>query len=284
MPQDKTKEIIDLIPEVYYDLIARVTPGAIFLIGLSFLYSQNLVHLIKQTSLKTQLGFLIVFFLLSYFLGILFHSISRNFFYSFWRMAWKALKEEDKIRIEDMLSPIGCIISVEEDPLYYDYHMHSYIKAKDPSLGSVVAKMRGEAFLFSNLSIGLYILILIAIFYSFPKLTFAKNDLVLLGIFCYFILLGFLIFILADRTGARIACLLIGILIGSLIALSIYCTPLQQPTHLWPVAIFFLSFLSVLWASYDRIKAYVGRSSVYVLIIHNKNNGVARNKTGFDDR
>jgi len=80
MKNNNKKSFIAIIPEVYFDCMSRVTPGAIFILGffiLKFEYFEifNISSLINM-NIGVASGVMALFLLVSWFLGIFFSAIS----------------------------------------------------------------------------------------------------------------------------------------------------------------------------------------------------------------
>ena len=74
-------DLLKLIPQLFYDLIARIIPGAISAIIISFIFEVNAFNLLHEllqvgTLQKSVFFFISITFLLSYFAGHLLSHLS----------------------------------------------------------------------------------------------------------------------------------------------------------------------------------------------------------------
>jgi hypothetical protein len=187
MTTNDKKSLAALIPEIYYDLIARVIPGAVFIIAgfviLKFKYSLiNEVINLKEINFGMASFILIIFLILSYSCGMFFSSISFLLLHLIYPLkiffewiGWKNIRKDDELikLISSKINISGIKEKLQKNPKDFDRYIRNYIKIKDISLGSIIEKMRAEIFLFSNISLAFFILFLAIIInpYNNFKLT-----------------------------------------------------------------------------------------------------------------
>lgn len=168
MTNNNRKSLIGQIPELYYDIIARVTPGAIIVFSFiilkySFIIKIKIINL-KDIATGFVLLVLIIFFIISYSVGMLIHAISQHLLRIFFieKYAWKKIKESDAFI--DLIVNIPNIYAnkdeIKKKPQKFDRYIHDYIKTKNHTLGPILAKARAEAYFCSSLLAGFFILLL----------------------------------------------------------------------------------------------------------------------------
>lgn len=180
MLKDNKSIFLALIPEIYYDLIARVTPGAIFILGFlslkyKYLFKIEILNL-EKINIGAATCILVLFLIISYFFGMFFYTLSHYPFklkcLKVQDYAWKNVKNNEELK--DLIA--NCLnISdkqkelLEEKPQEFERYMLDYIKDVNPDTGSIIAKMRAEAFLFSNCFVGFIILFLVTLLHPIQE-------------------------------------------------------------------------------------------------------------------
>lgn len=164
--------LLALIPEIYYDLIARVIPGAVFIFAFIMIKYKCVFLIITQYLEDITIGaascILGSFLVTSYFLGMFFYTLSHYPLRSGWikiqNYSWKHVKKDlvlmeliaESLKLDDKKKEL-----LQEKPHEFERYIQDYIKAKDMNAGAIIAKMRAEAFLFSSLFVAFIILFLI---------------------------------------------------------------------------------------------------------------------------
>ena len=174
-------DALTLIPQLFYDLIGRITPGATLLIS-SFMLLQGpneaIRHLTTWSSQTTESGgpiykdlptglILLGNLLVSYVLGSLLASV-------WFRLSAKVLDQKNRERIQEAFEcmsktkleqiDFNKIGNVDKVALVYDYIQLLYPKA-----GARLAKLRAEQLMGGSLSIGAILLSLLYGFYYHDK-------------------------------------------------------------------------------------------------------------------
>ena len=148
--KEKSKEtfggLASVIPQVFYDVIARIIPGGIILIILFVLSKGNIENSLESTKTyfsaeKSMSSFLFfcLWVLLSYGLAIL-----------MWRQIdwYNLLFDREKFRKKG--------ISASK----YDSYLYDYIKTKDSAAGARITKLSAEIHMTEVFSVGIFYTIL----------------------------------------------------------------------------------------------------------------------------
>jgi hypothetical protein len=162
---------LSLIPQIFFDLIARITPGMILLLLLppSFLGPQRAIKLMLSYSEKgsllniTSLLILIVF---SYLLGFILGQLYTIFF---GKIAKKSRNERNFKSIKDSIDENNKIRKLyNEEELKYtpeqlppSYVMHDYLRFFSPSEAYRLLKLRAESRLCEVLLLGFSLLFIL---------------------------------------------------------------------------------------------------------------------------
>jgi len=167
-----------LIPEVYYDLIARVPAGGFVVLALLGLYHPELYRTVIEGKIETGVAVLLVFVfsVLSYAVGLLLSPLGNWIVERFWCriFAEASCKYKDLIPgiMKDLaiayyplptkgssenssseLAPEQISTSDQYGRIYRQ--LHEFLKEADPQAKVVLPKMQAEAALCANLTAGL---------------------------------------------------------------------------------------------------------------------------------
>jgi hypothetical protein len=144
-----TKSLADIVPSVYYDLIARICPGAGFWITLSIGSSE----VRKVYDLEKAVGAsLVLFILISYLAGIVLSGFC---------LVWDALSYKLLSALKSLHDPLGLTkTGITKQWQVVAEKMESVAKvSQDP--GRIVTKALAEVALCQNLLSGLFVLLAI---------------------------------------------------------------------------------------------------------------------------
>jgi len=160
-----------VIPEIYYDLIARVPAGTLLFLVIASGGQPSLGKLISATSVGSAAVFLTLVLLAGYSSGILITRLGslfhRTYRYRIWRRvlggergyAGLITTFNNQFPTLNLPTDDGGRVAVAmlqaEDVDRLDRVMHDYLKAKDPQAKVLLPKMRAEAALCDHLFVAL---------------------------------------------------------------------------------------------------------------------------------
>ena len=129
-PQQKAMKVAVTIPQIFYDLIARVVPGFLFLLALNFQLSATGVEVIQlPTSSSNSIAlvlYALVYGILSYLMGWVLLAFT-----------FGSLRDRIKEKLKSELNLEEDSISISE--------MYQRVRIKDEAVGFRIVKLRAEA-------------------------------------------------------------------------------------------------------------------------------------------
>lgn len=164
---------LSLIPQIFFDLIARIAPGfaSILLITLSIAGPEKvLTELTKSTSpnyFSVSVILLVASYLFGFVLTYLWGAIIENPFKKKVAPKIKKYTEEaltDHAKVSKILVNTAIPISIKDLPAVHE--MHNQIRNKSESEGYRLLKIRGEVRLCQNIVIGTTISFFLNLFYG----------------------------------------------------------------------------------------------------------------------
>lgn len=183
---------INIIPQVYYDLIARLIPGAIILLSTATIYygpnimANNIKNLIgyKDTVIHTSFTFIMIFSLLSYTVAILAMGIWSLFVKLSKKTNLVFLKDDDILlnetqnKLKNDLQNASQIVQIREDPHTLQVpslaFIYDFIRFRAPDVGARLVKVRAECHMCAVLVTGLTILSIIHLIILILNPTISK--------------------------------------------------------------------------------------------------------------
>jgi len=154
-----------LIPEIYYDLIARVPAGAVLFLAIVLIGGQYSPDQLKSENFGSATVILVLLLLFSYALGILITPLASAFHRRYREAVWRqALCEHNYCSLVQLLEArfhlglpkdqSGQVQLNSFQRKHYDRLdrlMHDYLKGADPQAKVILPKMRAEASLCDQL-------------------------------------------------------------------------------------------------------------------------------------
>jgi hypothetical protein len=185
----------NIIPQIFYDLIARVTPGAIILIigYLTFSGPGKAIKNIISASSKLNIfnfGMFVLGFILSYILGTI--------LYELWAITFKKAQEkwsEEKIRntidlaidyhnkMRDVLGVKPLKVTKDDLPRYHI--MHDHLRRNSEAEAYRLLKLRAEQRLGQVLFMGFFLLSIINVGYWISEVKLLVIDRAFLEVFLF---------------------------------------------------------------------------------------------------
>ncbi len=157
----------DWIPQIFYDIIGRIVPGAMLIIigSILFVNEDDLLALVKTIFLDSEISSLFVFFvfiLASYFIAILMGSF--GFFIKFKEWEEQSENKYSENYFKDKINTEKKMVSLIYDALHIKY----------PQAAARCAKLRSEKLLCRTLISGLAIFFVIwGLRYLFASVEFS---------------------------------------------------------------------------------------------------------------
>jgi hypothetical protein len=170
MPQDQIRKAsgnLSLIPQIFYDIIARVVPGVTVLLVAYLVYSgaaisantlRNVLHWFSSVDSPNTFVFL-TFMLASYVLSTVIGQIASllelpfksSFQHQFDQAAQKVADDFNKTFSLGISKDVFPSIAI----------MYDYIRLHDPGSGSRLVKLRAESHMCRNLAVGLVMVVIL---------------------------------------------------------------------------------------------------------------------------
>jgi hypothetical protein len=166
-------DAVSIIPDLYYDFIARVVPGTVFLVATCFVCEPSRSLLLKRAAALTGVGLTTTAFLLllgtGYIVGLLATPFSESIRQLYLRRSWKKALAGSSGTEATIVELFGYSPNAKPVVLEFCYRrMHDYIRTKDTSSRSrVLSKMQAESSLASNLSTCFSILFFVKVAVAF---------------------------------------------------------------------------------------------------------------------
>jgi hypothetical protein len=177
--EEQVTKWANLVPEVYYDLIARVPPGTFVILALAKLYHTSFQDVFAQPNTGAAVLFTILLLGSGYSVGVLLGPLGEFIVHRLgWLALWKSVSNnyakitgQAKARFYADYAPFPSTpvpiwkliqrsrarrLSTEQCQRMYR-HIHEYLKGVDAQARVVLPKMQAEAGLCSNLAAGLII-------------------------------------------------------------------------------------------------------------------------------
>ncbi len=204
MDEETLAKNASLIPEVYYDFIARVPPGAFVLLALIAIYYPGSYALILGEKFETGSALLLTlaFSVASYTAGLLLSPLGNWIVSLFWNRIFEETCQKYNDLIPEIEKNLGISCSPGQtqsdtsavSPAKISKHMsvpdlhdriyrqlHEFLKEVDVQARVLLTKMQAEAALCSNLTAGL-LLVLIALVTRRPPWFFQALGWVAVGL------------------------------------------------------------------------------------------------------
>ncbi len=158
------QKLLDLIPEVTYDLISRMLPGGIVVASLASSYYPDAYGFSINTNAKSL--DVAVFLALSYGAGLVVSTLAHLLYWLTWPAVWFVLSKWTDVN-KTLLATLKTALNRDSKALDWKCPLnasavldraHDFIKKEDPAQGLVVTKLSAEVSLVYGLSIasGLY--------------------------------------------------------------------------------------------------------------------------------
>jgi hypothetical protein len=167
MDESSPAKVAALIPEVYYDLIARVPAGTFFLVALLVLYRPTVYKSFAGARIETGAVLLLMFIvaIAGYSAGLLLSALGNLISWLFWDRTFSDANEKYEnivVRIEARLGidPLQARSSRKKVRNHNDCiyrRLHEYLKEVDVQAKVVLPKMQAEAALCCNFAAGVLI-------------------------------------------------------------------------------------------------------------------------------
>ena len=210
MAENKINSAAIIVPQIYFDYIARLIPGFILLLSSYYLLFNDIAQILNLTQssinyFKSQSGgqllIIIYVFLVSYVISLICEAIYRLIKLLFGSILDRKYKKQIEITKEKASEFIENEIKKELKKdckfikeIFPDiFIMYDFIRINEPSIGSRLVKLRAEYYMFRTLAIGYTVFLLIKLSsWSFP-LYFSDflNFLLLILLIFSFVLLFF---------------------------------------------------------------------------------------------
>lgn len=165
MAEERLSSWASLVPEVYFDLIARVPAGAtIILAFVSFFEPKGLPTLLTSRTLGPVLVLILIFFPASYLIGLMLTLPSGLIAYGSRWLVWRIfIKKLDWYPdLDQLVASFGFLRPKQvtsSELVRIELETHDFLRSKNEDARSLFPKMRAEAELCSNLSAALAALI-----------------------------------------------------------------------------------------------------------------------------
>ncbi len=170
MPQDqidKTKGNLSLIPQVFYDIIARIIPGLIIIFVVYFIYSQEDCFAIKlrkafywysdpdSPKIFLFLSFMLTSYIISTVIGQ-FAVIFEKCFKKILNQQFENIKEEVT---KDFNKTFSIKVTIKNFPSIAI--MYDYVRLYEPGAGNRLVKLRAECHMCRNITCGLLLILVL---------------------------------------------------------------------------------------------------------------------------
>ncbi len=183
MDEEKVSRLAALVPEVYYDLIARIPAGTFLVAALLVLYRPSLRTIFISGNVRTGPALILLLFLVvaGYSVGLLLSCIGELVIRVYWDRVWRMVTDRYLDLVPKAVAKLGMryeAVSWEEiralptrgerrrasQEAHQQYRrmyrqLHDFLKDADPQAKVVLPKMQAEAALTSNLVAGLLFLV-----------------------------------------------------------------------------------------------------------------------------
>lgn len=159
--EEKLSTWVSLIPEVYFDVIARVPPGGTLIGGLLALFEPNIVTSAMQVGgFVPGFSLLLFFILVSYAAGLILTPLSGLIAYAPRQLLWAKVNRD----YQDLPRLCKTFPALQSEPgkplkmILLEQVMCELVSSGNEAGQSLLSKMRAEAELCNNLSVSLFIL------------------------------------------------------------------------------------------------------------------------------
>ncbi len=170
--EDKIAKWASLVPELYYDLIGRVPPGALLVVAvmwtLGLFSTGSAFDLLKAQNWALPVVYLILLFAAGYATGILLTPLGYLFRLSYMWWAYRVIMDEYHDVVGDLCEKVGL-----EKPTFRssDVHidrinneMYEFVAKEGLDTTNVLPKMSAEAELCNNTAAALILLLLLNLY------------------------------------------------------------------------------------------------------------------------